>query len=102
MMRSGKWATPEQGARLANSNLCISRIRSAARTQEFAIRLALGVSRGRVVRQLITESVLLSLAGGALGLVIAKFGLSAVVETVPRLPRIENIKVNASVLLFEG
>ena len=75
-------------------------VRSAARTQEFAIRLALGASRGRVVRLLIIESVLLSLAGGGLGLVIAKFGLSAVVETVPRLPRIENIEMNASVLLF--
>jgi predicted permease len=75
-------------------------VRSAARTQEFAIRLALGASRARVVRQLIIESVLLSLCGGGVGLVIATVGLSAVVETVPRLPRIENIEITAPVLLF--
>ncbi len=70
------------------------------RTREFAVRLALGASRMQIVRQLVTESVVLSLAGGALGLAVAKWGLKAVLAAVPSLPRSENIGVNASVLLF--
>jgi predicted permease len=81
------------------ANLLLAR--SAARTQEFAVRRALGASRMQIIRQLITESVLLSFAGGLLGLAVAKFGLSAVLAAVPgSLPRIEDIGVNTSVLLF--
>ncbi len=81
------------------ANLLLAR--SAARTREFAVRRALGANRMQIIRQLITESVLLSLAGGVLGLAVAKLGLSAVLAAVPgSLPRIENIGVNASVLLF--
>jgi predicted permease len=81
------------------ANLLLAR--SAARTREFAVRRALGASRMQIIRQLITESVLLSFAGGVLGLAVAKFGLSAVLAAVPgSLPRIENIGVNTSVLLF--
>jgi predicted permease len=80
------------------ANLLLAR--SAARTREFAVRLALGASRAQIVRQLVSESVLLSLIGGALGLVIAKWGLTAVRATVPDLPRIANIGLNVSVLLF--
>ncbi len=81
------------------ANLLLAR--SAARTREFAVRRALGASRMQIIRQLITESVLLSFAGGVLGLAVAKFGLSAMLAAVPgSLPRIENIGVNASVLLF--
>ena len=76
-------------------------VRSAARTREFAIRSALGASRARVVRQLLTESTLLSVAGACLGLAIAKWGVAPVLASVPgSLPRSENIGVNASVLLF--
>jgi len=80
------------------ANLLLAR--SAGRTREFAVRLALGASRAQIVRQLVSESVLLSLIGGALGLAIAEWGLAAVRLTVPDLPRIANIGLNVSVLLF--
>ena len=76
-------------------------VRSAVRTREFAIRSALGANRTRVVRQLVTESVLLSLAGGSVGLAVAEWGLTALLAAVPEnLPRSDNISVNAPVLLF--
>ncbi len=81
------------------ANLLLAR--SAARTREFAVRRALGGSRLQIVRQLVTESVLLSFLGGILGLAVASMGIRAALEAVPRgLPRIENIGLNASVLLF--
>jgi predicted permease len=79
----------------------LSLARSAVRTREFAVRLALGASRGQVVRLLVTESVVLSLIGGALGLAVAGWGLKAMLAAAPgSLPRIENIGVNVSVLFF--
>ncbi|HWF09843.1 MAG TPA: ABC transporter permease [Bryobacteraceae bacterium] len=75
--------------------------RSASRSQEFATRLALGAGRGRLLRQLLTESLLLSLAGGCLGLTIASWFTKAALAVLPTaLPVISEVRVNAHVLWF--
>jgi len=81
------------------ANLLLAR--STRRQKEMAIRCAIGAGRGRVVRQLLTESVVLALAGGIAGLAIARWGTQAVLATVPGgLPRMENIGVDGWVLGF--
>jgi predicted permease len=81
------------------ANLLLAR--STARGREFGIRAALGASPGRVVRQLLTESVMLSLAGGALGIAVAAFGLRALLAALPySLPRSESIGLHIPVLMF--
>ena len=81
------------------ANLLLAR--STGRTREFAIRTALGAGTGRVVRQLLTESVLLAFGGGALGLFIATWGTQAAIKILPEaLPRAEEIGMDGRVLLF--
>jgi predicted permease len=81
------------------ANLLLAR--SMGRSREFAVRAALGAGHLRVIRQLLTESVLLAVLGGALGLLFAFCGTKAVLNTLPgTLPRIEEISLDGRVLLF--
>jgi predicted permease len=81
------------------ANLLLAR--STGRTREFAIRAALGAGRGRVIRQLLTESLVLSFAGGALGLLLAAWGTQAGIKLLPEaLPRAQTVQIDARVLLF--
>src|SRR5919198_1070777 len=75
--------------------------RSAARQHEIAVRTALGATRGRVLRQLLTESVLLGLIGGAAGLLIASWGVGALMALEPNaLPGTTDIRIDTRVLAF--
>jgi putative ABC transport system permease protein len=75
--------------------------RSAVRQKEIAIRTALGASRGRLVRQLLTESVVLSIAGGAVGLLLGVWGLGALLAIGENsIPRVMEIKLDVWVLGF--
>ena len=81
------------------ANLLLAR--STGRTREFAVRAALGASQGRVIRQLLTESLLLAMAGGGLGLLLAAWGIRAAVGVLPvALPRAEQVGLDHHVLLF--
>ena len=81
------------------SNLLLAR--AASRRKEIALRTALGASRGRLVRQLLTESVLIALAGGVLGLVVASWSMDLLIGLAPdTIPRLREVTLDRRVVAF--
>src|SRR6185295_14398148 len=79
--------------------------RATARQQEITVRLALGARRVRLIRQLLTESVLLAGLGGVLGCVFAAWGVGLIVTLLPPLPHLPigyDMPLNGTVLLFSA
>jgi putative ABC transport system permease protein len=81
------------------ANLLLAR--ASARRAELAVRVALGAGRGRLLRQLFTESLVLGIAGGIAGLLIASWGTRALITAKPAdIPRLENIGLDGTVVAF--
>ena len=81
------------------SNLLLAR--ATGRTGEIAVRAALGAGRVRLIRQLLAESIVLSLAGGAAGLLLASWGVRALMSVAPPdLPRAATVEIDGTILAF--
>jgi putative ABC transport system permease protein len=80
------------------ANLLLAR--SVARRRELAIRSAIGAGRGRIFRQVLTESVMLSLAGGIAGVLMAGWLMRLFLSLSPRLPRVQTIGIDGGILMF--
>lgn len=81
------------------ANLLLSK--SGSRGREIAVRLAVGASRWQLLRQLVTESMLMALAGGALGLALASAGMGSLLAMAPStLPRVSDIRLDARIFAF--
>jgi putative ABC transport system permease protein len=80
-------------------------MRAAGRVREFSLRLALGASRNRIVRQLLIESLLLSVCGGLLGVIVGAFAIRFLKTSLPenlRIPRLNEVTLNWDVLLYSA
>jgi putative ABC transport system permease protein len=75
-------------------------VRASGRQREIALRAALGASRGRLLRQLLTESVVMAAAGGALGLVLSATLTDTILRLIPNLPRGSQVAPDATVVVF--
>jgi putative ABC transport system permease protein len=81
------------------ANLSIAR--AAGRMRELSIRAALGAAKGRIARQLLTESVMLGLLGGAAGVLLGSWGVALLVKSGPQqLPRLDEVSIDGRVLAF--
>ena len=81
------------------ANLLLAR--GAARQKEIAIRIALGAGRGRLIRQLLVESLVLSFAAGSVGIILALWGVAALVAATPlEIPRLQAARIDGTILAF--